>query len=142
MKKEFLAFLMTLIMSLGICTTSFAADRTVGVVGFVNMQTILNSYPGIKDIAKQIAEKQSELQKSFNEQAKTLDAKGQGELQARLNQELGKFENSKMAPVQKTINKVILKVAGEKGIQSVVNMTAMVAGGKDLTDDVVKELQK
>ena len=58
-----------------------------------------------------------------------------------LNEELGKFESSKMAPVQKTISKTILKVAKEKGIQSVVNAGAMVAGGKDLTGEVVKELK-
>lgn len=141
MKKKILTFVMTLMMSLSVCATSFASEAG-GIVGFVNMQAVLNNYPGIKGIAGQIANKQAELQKSFNEQAKKLDAKGQGELQVRLNQELGKFESRKMEPVQKTINKAILKVAGEQGINSVVDASAMVAGGKDLTDEVVKELQK
>lgn len=140
MKKRILTLFMTLIMSLGICATSFAAEAN-GIVGFVNMQTVLNNYPGIQDIVKQIADKQAALQKNFNEQSKDMDAKSLGELQTKLNQELGKFESSKMAPVQKNINKIILKVANEKGIQSVVNINAMIVGGKDLTNDVVKELK-
>ena len=140
MKKRIMAMVLTLMMSLGVCATSFAVEAG-GVVGFVNMQVILNSYPGIKDIAKQIADKQNAMQKEFNEQSQNLDDKGKAELQAKLNQELGKFESSKMAPVQKTINKTILKVAEAKGIQSVVNAGAMVAGGKDLTSEVVKELK-
>ena len=141
MKKKILALLMTLMMSLGVCSAALAAPQS-GVVGFVNLQTIMNSYPGIKDIAKQIADKQAELQKSFNEQSQSMDEKGKAELRGRLNQELQKFENSKMAPVQKNIRRTIDKVAAEQGINSVVNVTAMVTGGKDLTKDVVDALQK
>lgn len=139
MKKTILSLAMTLLMSLGICATSFAAEAA-GTVGFVNVQVVLNSYPGIQDIARQIADKQTSLQKQFNEQSKGKDAKTRNELQAKLNQELSTFESKKMDPVKKAINKVILQVAKDKGINSVVNMTAMVAGGKDLTNDVVKAL--
>lgn len=139
MKKKFLSLVMTLMMSLGICATSFAAEAP-GTVGFVNVQVVLNSYPGIQNIAKQIADKRASLQKQFNEQSKGKDAKAQEELQAKLNQELGAFENRKMEPVKKAINKAVLQVANGHGINSVVNMTAMVAGGKDLTNDVVKAL--
>ena len=46
-----------------------------------------------------------------------------------------------MAPVQRKINKTILDVAKANNIDSVVNMNAMVAGGKDLTDEVIKALK-
>lgn len=140
MKKKLLAFIMTLMMSLGLCSTSLAAEND-GVVGFVNMQAIVASYPGIKDIAQEIANKRNELQKSFNEQAKNLDAQAQQDLQQKLNKELADFEAKKMAPVQKEIRTTIDQVAAAKGIKSVVNIQAMVSGGKDLTGDVVKALK-
>ena len=140
MKQKLLAFVMTIMMSLGLCSSALAAEND-GVVGFVNMQAIVASYPGIKDIAQEIANKRNELQKSFNEQAKALDAKAQQDLQQKLNKELAAFEDKKMAPVQKEIRTTIDQVAAAKGIKSVVNIQAMVTGGKDLTGDVVKALK-
>ena len=140
MKQKLLAFVMTIMMSLGLCSSALAAEND-GVVGFVNMQASVASYPGIKDIAQEIANKRNELQKSFNEQAKALDAKAQQDLQQKLNKELAAFEDKKMAPVQKEIRTTIDQVAAAKGIKSVVNIQAMVTGGKDLTGDVVKALK-
>ena len=140
MKQKILAFVMTVMMSLGLCSSALAAEND-GVVGFVNMQAIVANYPGIKDIAQEIANKRNELQKSFNAQAKELDAKAQQDLQQKLNKELADFEAQKMAPVQKQIRTTIDKVAAEKGIKSVVNIQAMVSGGKDLTNDVVTALK-
>ena len=131
---------MTIMMSLGLCSSALAAGND-GVVGFVNMQAIVASYPGIKDIAQEIANKRNNLQKSFNEQAKNLDTKAQQDLQQKLNKELADFEAKKMAPVQKTIRTTIDQVAAAQGIKSVVNIQAMVTGGKDLTGEVVKVLK-
>ena len=140
MKQKLLAFVMTIMMSLGLCSSALAAGND-GVVGFVNMQAIVASYPGIKDIAQEIANKRNDLQKSFNEQAKNLDTKAQQDLQQKLNKELADFEAKKMAPVQKTIRATIDQVAAAQGIKSVVNIQAMVTGGKDLTSEVVKVLK-
>lgn len=140
MKQKLLAFVMTIMMSLGLCSSALAAEND-GVVGFVNMQAIVASYPGIKDIAQEIANKRNDLQKSFNEQAKNLDTQAQQDLQQKLNKELADFEAKKMAPVQKTIRTTIDQVAAAQGIKSVVNIQAMVSGGKDLTGEVVKVLK-
>ena len=131
---------MTIMMSLGLCSSALAAGND-GVVGFVNMQAIVASYPGIKDIAQEIANKRNDLQKSFNEQAKNLDAQAQQDLQQKLNKELADFEAKKIAPVQKSIRTTIDQVAAAQGIKSVVNIQAMVTGGKDLTGEVVKVLK-
>lgn len=137
--KKLLVLVMALVMSMAFAATSFAAEQG-GVIGFVNMRAVLNSYPNIENIAKQIADKQNSLQQDFNKKAESLDDKGKLELQAKLNTELAEFENRKMAPVQKRIHEVIVKVAQANGIASVVSDTAMIAGGKNLTDEVVKEL--
>ena len=141
MKKTILSFLMAVVMSLGICSTSLAAQAEPGVIGFVNMQVVLNSYPGIRDIAQQIANKQTALQKDFDAKAKDMEMQAKLDLQAKYNQELATFEDTKMAPVKKKIDKTIKKVAAEKGIKSVVNINAMVSGGEDLTDEVIAGLK-
>ena len=141
MKKTILSFLMAVVMSLGICSTSLAAQVEPGVIGFVNMQVVLNSYPGIKNIAQQIADKQVALQKDFDAQSKDMEMQAKLDLQAKFNQDLANFEDTKMAPVKKKIDKTIKKVAAAKGIKSVVNINAMISGGEDLTDEVVAGLK-
>lgn len=141
MKKKIVTFIMSIMMVFGLATTSLAAEKSASIC-FVDMQAIVNSYPGIKDVAQQIANKQIELQKKFDEQSKNLDAKGQAELQAKYNKELSDFENKKMTPIRKNINNAIKEVMATKGVDSVVNINSMVAGGEDLTGEVVNTLKK
>ena len=141
MKKSILSFLLAVVMSIGMCSTSLAAQVEPGTIGFINRQVVMNSYPGIRDIAQQIADKQAALQKAFDEQSKDMEMDAKLELQAKFNQELATFEDSKMAPVRKKIDRVIKKVAAAKGINSVVDMSVMISGGADLTNEVVAGLK-
>lgn len=140
--KKLIATLMTAAtLTFGVSATTFAAPQattaTTATVAYINTQVILSSYPGIENIAKEISDKQIALQNSFNEQAKTLDEQARQDLQVKLNKELAEFENSKMEPVQKAIE----KVAKANKVDSIVNSNMMVFGGKDLTDEVVKSLK-
>ena len=134
MKKKLMTLLMSAVMALGISASAFAAP-----VGVVNVNAVLNSYPGITEIAKSVAQEKTRLQEEFNKQSANMsDADKQAE---KLSKQLADFEQKKMAPVQRKINKTILDVAKANNIDSVVNMNAMVAGGKDLTDEVIKALK-
>ena len=70
-----------------------------------------------------------------------MSDKDKQELAAKLNKQLADFEAKKMGPVQRKIQKTILDVAKANNIDSVVNSNAMVAGGKDITNDVIKALK-
>ena len=141
MKKKLITLLMSAVMALGISASAFAAP-----VGVVNVNAILNSYPGITEIAKSVAQEKTRLQEEFNkkyqefQQAIAKDSLPPN-IAERRQKELQDMMQKKMAPVQKKINKTILDVAKANNIDSVVNMNAMVAGGKDLTDEVIKALK-
>lgn len=137
MKKIF-----ALILAIGIMTFGFSATSFAATVGFVNMNKIVSNYPGINDLTKEIINKQVSLQKEFDDKSKKLDNQKKLELQTKLNKELAEFENKKMEPVQEDIKQIILKVAKAKGIDSVVSNKIMVAGGEDLTDEVINSLKK
>lgn len=134
--KKLSTLLMSAVMALGISASAFAAP-----VGVVNVNAILNSYPGITEIAQSVAQEKARLQEEFNKQSANMSDKDKQALAQKLNQQLADFEQKKMTPVQKKINKTILSVAKAHDIDSVVNMNAMVAGGKDLTDEVIKALK-
>ena len=138
MKKRIITFLMTVVMALGISIPSFAANMPVGVV---NVNAIIASYPGIKEIAGSVSQEKARLQEEFNKQSANMNDKDKQELAAKLNKQLADFEAKKMGPVQRKIQKTILDVAKANNIDSVVNSNAMVAGGKDITEDVIKALK-
>ena len=134
--KKLSTLLMSAVMALGISTSAFAAP-----VGVVNVNAILNNYPGITEIAQSVAQEKARLQDEFNKQSANMNDADKQALAQKLNQQLADFEQKKMTPVQKKINKTILSVAKAHDIDSVVNMNAMVAGGKDLTEEVIKALK-
>ena len=134
--KELSTLLMSAVIALGISASAFAAP-----VGVVNVNAILNNYPGITEIAQSVAQEKARLQDEFNKQSANMSDADKQALAQKLNQQLAEFEQKKMTPVQKKINKTILSVAKAHDIDSVVNMNAMVAGGKDLTDEVIKALK-
>ena len=134
--KKLSTLLMSAVMALGISASAFAAP-----VGVVNVNAILNSYPGITEIAQSVAQEKARLQDEFNKQSANMSDADKQALAQKLNQQLADFEQKKITPVQKKINKTILSVAKAHDIDSVVNMNAMVAGGKDLTEEVIKALK-
>ena len=140
MKNKLVALVCSLMMALGFSSTALAADQSA-LVGFVNVQYVLQNYPGIKDVLQQISDEKVRLQNQYNEQAQSLSDADKNAMSANLSQEYNKYENNTMAPVQQKIQKTIAKIAKEHGIQNVVNSNSMLYGGKDLTEEVVKALQ-
>lgn len=140
MKKKLIALVCSLMMALGFSSTALAADQSA-LVGFVNVQYVLQNYPGIKDVLQQISDEKARLQNQYNEQSQSLSDADKNAMSANLSQEYNKYENSTMAPVQQKIQKTIAKIAKEHGIQNVVNSNSMLYGGKDLTEEVVKALR-
>ncbi|TWH49252.1 OmpH family outer membrane protein [Sporomusa sp. KB1] len=141
MKKKLIAFICLLLLMSGFASTALAAEQS-SLVGFVNVPNVLQNYPGIKDILQKISDEKVRLQNQYNEQAKDMPDSDKNTLSTNLSQEYAKFEQSTMAPVQQQIQNTIAKVAKDNGIKNVVNSNAMLFGGKDLTGEVVKALQK
>lgn len=139
MKNKLIALVCSLLMVFGFATTALAADQS-GLVGFVNVQYVLQNYPGIKEILQQISDEKTRLQSQYSAQAQNMSDADKNALNANVSKEYNTFETNTMAPVQKKIQKAIAKAAKSNGIQSVVNSNSMLFGGKDLTEEVVKAL--
>ena len=141
MRKQVLTLLCALIMTMGVASTALAAEQN-NLLGVINVQYVLNNYPGIKEITQQLIDEKKSLQQKYDAESQNLSAEEKTTLSNNLGQEYAKFEKSTMGPVEEKIQKTIAKVAKDNGIQNVVNSNAMVFGGKDITQDVVKELNK
>ena len=115
-----------------------AASSNVGVVDY---RQIAQQHPQLQSANAEMQKAVQDAQKEFEEKSANMSDADKQALAEKLSKQLAEFEQKKMAPVQKKINKTILDVAKANNIDSVVNMNAMVAGGKDLTDEVIKALK-
>ena len=138
MKKEIMTFILTIVMALGICGAVSAAEAG-NVVGYVNVQQVFQSYPDIETTMSAVDLERQKAQQEFESKSASLDNSGKQALGEKLSQQIAKREQDLMGPIQQ---KAIATVAKRAGISSVVDSSAMLYGGKDLTSDVIAEVAK
>lgn len=132
MKKSLLTLIMALVMALACATSAFAED-----LGYVNVERVFRSYPDIQTTMSVINLERQKAENEFNEKAPKLDDKGRRELGEKLSAQVDKKEASLLNPIHEKIRKTIGQVAKAHGIANVVDASAVVFGGKDLTEEVI-----
>ena len=137
--KKLTSLLATAVLSLGICGSALAAEAGC-LLGVVNMQQVLQNYPGIGTILQEINAEKERIQADVNAKAINMNEKEKAELVIKANKAFADYEQSKLAPVQKKIKRTIDRVAKTNNILNVVNANMMVSGGKDLTAEVIQVL--
>lgn len=137
MKKKLMTLLCSLLMALGFSASALAAE-----VGYVDWNAVVASYPGIKQVAQEVVAEKARLQEQYNTESKALATDQEKiALANKLNAQMAKFEQAKYEPINKKIRRTILSVAKTNNIDSVVNAGVMIAGGKDLTKEVIAALK-
>lgn len=137
--KKLTSLLATAVLSLGICSSALAAEAGC-LLGVVNMQQVLQNYPGIGTILQEINAEKERIQADVNAKAINMNEKEKAELVIKANKAFADYEQSKLEPVQKKIKRTIDRVAKTNNILNVVNANMMVSGGKDLTAEVIQVL--
>jgi len=137
--EKLTSLLATAVLSLGICGSALAAEAGC-LLGVVNMQQVLQNYPGIGTILQEINAEKARIQADVNAQAINMNEKEKAELVIKANKAFADYEQSKLEPVQKKIKRTIDRVAKTNNILNVVNANMMVSGGKDLTAEVIQVL--
>lgn len=132
MKKSLLTLIMALVMALACTTSAFAED-----LGYVNVERVFRSYPDIQTTMSVINLERQKAENEFNEKAPKLDDKGRRELGEKLSAQVDKKEASLLNPIREKIRKTIGQVAKAHSIANVVDASAVVFGGKDLTEEVI-----
>ena len=145
-----------LIAALATYIHSVSAVAEGQVVGFVDSEAVLQSYQPAKDVNASLGDlkKQSEnnLKKKVQEKYGTGDLsslpeqdqmavqKMVEEADSQYQSDMDKLRGEKWTPIVKAVNDVIKQVADEQHVQVVLEKAAVVYGGADLTDAVIKKL--
>jgi len=138
-KKQFLALVMALLVCVGftgavVPATAFAADS----IGYVDLNTVFSHHPDFETARAAMNLEQQKAQQEFQEKAPSLDDNGKRALDNTLTERIAKREQDLFNPIRKKILNAVHKVAKERGISTVLTAGAVVDGGVDLTNDVMK----
>ena len=103
------------------------ASAATSSVGVVDYRQVGSQHP-------QLAAANAEMQKASQEAQADFEAKS-ASMNDQENEEL-------MEPIEKSIQDAVKAVAEKKGLSVVIEKGAVVYGGQDITQDVVKQLGK
>ena len=114
-----------------------AASSNVGVVDYSQFSAIKD----VTDMQAQMQKLAQDAEKDFNEKAAGMSDEQKQEYYQQTMQRLQQ-QADMMEPVRAKIEAAVKEVADAKGITVVINKEAVVYGGTDLTQDVLKKLNK
>jgi outer membrane protein len=121
-------------------TASAAAKESA--IGVVNYQMLVSQSPELANVRTAMQNEITTAQKDFDEKSKTMSDAEKQRYYKQLQERIGNKERELMDPVLKNIELQIQKIADKKGLSVVVHKDTVVFGGVDITDDVVRAMQK
>lgn len=123
------------------CAAVFSGCGNSSKVAVVDYQKIENESPKVKDIQKQITDKDTEIQNRLNQEAQSglSDEEMQKKVQA-AQQERMIFVQSKQKKLESLIQAQCGAIAKEKNIGIVMYQRAVPVGAVDITDEVLKRM--
>lgn len=139
MKKWLISSVFAAGMLMAPCAASAAGN------GYVNYPAVLQAMPAFSQAQQEMVSTQQTLQKQFNDQSKNMNDKQKKELAAKLDKELQArqqaIQKNEIVPAVEKIRAAIEAAAKKNGVDFVVQESAWLYGGKDLTQDVIAQLK-
>ncbi len=139
MRKLFYIFLF---ISLILLIFNFIYSQ-VNPIGYIDYLKVFSEYKETKNMQTQIQKKQAEINKIIEEaKKKGLDQKKLDDLKKEKEKELGEMVAKIRDALRKRILLEVEKVAKSKNLYVVLERSARVWGGIDVTKDVLNNLNK
>jgi len=123
-------------------TGNIASAASSSSVGVIDIQQVMASHPGRDDANKQIQTLQEEVEKEFNEKSAGMNDQEKADYAQQCQERVRKKYAELLETLMATVETATKKVADKKGIAVVLEKTAVVYGGQDITQDVIAEISK
>ncbi|MCX7971096.1 MAG: OmpH family outer membrane protein [Negativicutes bacterium] len=135
-----LLFVLGIVAAFAVQGTGIAQAEGSSNVGIINVQMVITQSPDFPGIQKQLQDENNSLQKEFESRAGSMTDNEKRDYAQQLEQKMQQKQQELLVPLYDKINATIKKVADAKGLSVVVDRGAVVYGGVDITDDVIKAL--
>ena len=123
-------------MSAGCSFSPFGGDD--GEVGYVDKQLVLAANPNMKEAQKEMQSKYGELQAKMKE-VSALPREEQKQAMDGYRKQMSKLQQESLRPVADSAKAAAENVMKKHGMKTVVDKNSVLAGGKDLTKEVLIE---
>ncbi|WP_297019450.1 OmpH family outer membrane protein [uncultured Dialister sp.] len=113
--------------------------------GYVDYNAVISATPAFSQAQKELVTAQQTLQQQFNTQSKGMNDKQKKELAQKLDKQLQakqlEIQKNEIVPAVNKIRAAIEAAAKKNGIDFVVQESAWLYGGKDLTQEVINQMK-
>lgn len=119
-----------------------ASAASGGNVGVIDHQQALAQHPDTQNVETQMNAALEEIKKDFEEKSAGMNDQEKQDYYRQCMQRAEQKRQELVEPLIKSVDDAIKKVADNKGLSVVIDKAAVIYGGQDITDDVVKNLTK
>ncbi len=129
------------VLAIAVCGFYSPAQASAAGLGAINIGEVIANYPDIQTTNAAIDLERQKAQDEFNQKAASLDDNAKKDLFEKINQKLTDRQNELTKPIRDSIQKAVEAVAKEKGLDAVIDSSAVVYGADDITQDVIAKVK-
>ena len=111
-------------------------------VGTVDYRQVMAQHPQLQSANSELQTAVQDAQKDFEEKSKDMSDQEKSDYYQQTQQRLQQKQQELLEPIQKSVEDAVKSVADAKGLTVVIDKNAVVYGGQDITQDVVKKVSK
>ena len=131
------------VVALALTQSGGMAAAKNGNVGTIDYRQVMMSHPDLQNVETQMQTEIENVRKEFEERAAgmTTDQEKQDYYQ-QSQERLRNKQQELIEPIEQSIKDAVKKTAEAKGLSIVIEQSAVVYGGQDITQDVIAKLKK
>ena len=121
---------------------SGVASAAGGNVGVIDYRQVMSQHPDLNNVEQQMQTAIADVKREFEEKSAGMNDQEKADYYQQSQLRLQQKQQELVAPIEQSIQDAIKKVADNKGLQIVVEKTAVIYGGQDISQDVISRLGK
>ena len=123
-------------------TAPGVASAAGGNVGVIDYRQVMSQHPDLNNVEQQMQASIADVKREFEEKSAGMNDQEKADYYQQSQLRLQQRQQELVAPIEQSIQDAIKKVADNKGLQIVVEKTAVIYGGQDISQDVINRLGK
>ena len=121
--------------------TGGVASAASSAVGVIDYRQVMSQHPGLEAANSQMQKEVETAQQEFEAKSAEMNDQQKAEYYQQTQQRLAQKQADLIDPLSKQVEATVKSVAEAKGLSVVIDKGAVVYGGQDITQDVIKKLK-
>lgn len=130
------------VVALALTQSGGIASAAGSNVGVIDQQQVLSEHPDAQSIEDQMNAALDEIKKDFDAKSGGMSDQEKQDYYKQCMQRAEQKRQELVEPLIKSVDEAIKKTADAKGLTVVIEKAAVIYGGQDITQDVIKNLTK